>query len=86
MELFKIGHETARSETFRPDTVPSKDLGVVFVDIAGFSDTSGDMIELINCFVDKFIFNNAKSVRILCPMTIEQITASRGTGVTDLIK
>lgn len=57
-----------------------------FIDIAGFGDTGGDMIELINCFVDQYIFNQSNSIRFLCPITYDQIYAARGDGVRSLVK
>ena len=49
----------------------SKDLDMLFVDIAGFGDTDGEMVDLINCFTDKFLFMNTKSIRFILPMTVE---------------
>jgi len=48
--------------TFLPDIVPfeSGDNEFVFVDIAGLNDTSGNLIELVNCFITKQIFKAAK--------------------------
>lgn len=45
----------------------------MWCDIAGFGDTSGDLIEYINTFIDKKIFNLAKDVKIIMPFTAAQI-------------
>ena len=60
--MFKIGHSKTESMTFLPDIVPfeSGDNEFVFVDIAGLNDTSGNLIELVNCFITKQIFKAAK--------------------------
>lgn len=59
---------------------------MVFVDIAGFGDSSGEMIDLISCFTDKFLFMNAKSIRFILPMTLDQIDNTRGQKVRDLVR
>jgi hypothetical protein len=58
----------------------------VWADIAGFGDTSGDLIEYINTFIDKKIFNLAKDVKIIMPFTAAQIDDQRGGIVASLIK
>lgn len=50
----------------------------MFVDLAGLDDTGGNFISLINCFISKFIFKNAKSVRFLIPFTQVAIQDGRG--------
>ena len=68
---FKIGHSRVNSETFIPLFVedPDPNKNAVWVDIAGFGDSSGDLIEYINTFIDKKIFNIANDVKILMPFT-----------------
>jgi hypothetical protein len=46
-------------------------MNVLFIDIAGFGDTGGVLIELVNSFVDKYLFMNAKSIKFLLPITLE---------------
>lgn len=75
---FKIGHNEADSMTFMPNIVKSAETDTYFSDLAGLNDTSGDLTEFVNCFVNKFIFKQAKRVRFLIPLTISQIEEVRG--------
>ena len=63
LSTMKIGHSKYASETFFPHFVMKNESGEIFADIAGFQDTNGDIIEFINCLINKSIFNRAKSVR-----------------------
>ena len=76
--IFKIGHSESQSETYVPNVWYDKKSGITFADVAGFNDTGGDFIEIINNFVVKYIFLKAKSVRFLIPLTVESIYQSRG--------
>ena len=51
---------------------------VLYADIAGLMDTGGDLLEYINCFVNKKLFNVASRVRFLFPMTFDSIKEERG--------
>ena len=77
----KIGHSASQSETFLPHFVVKQSTDEIWADIAGFNDTNGEMIETINCLINKIIFNKVKSVRFLVPMTHQQITVNRGNEV-----
>ena len=55
-KFFKIGHSSASSETFIPEFYIDLEYKKIMVDIAGLSDTSGLMIELVNSLMNKFIF------------------------------
>lgn len=81
----RIGHSTAVSETFRPDTVVCKKSGMMFVDVAGFGDSGSYLVELINMFVDKHIFNISKSISFILTMTVGDTKDARGNGVRELI-
>ena len=59
-DAFKIGHDVAESETFIPHVYKDPKYDLVFVDLAGLNDSSGLLINLVNAFVDKFIFSKAK--------------------------
>ena len=50
----------------------------IWADIAGFGDSSGDLIEYINTFIDKKLFNVAQDVKIVMPFTAGQIDEQRG--------
>ena len=46
-----------------------KERDVMFTDIAGLNDADGELIDLINCFVNKKIFNIASKVKFLIPFS-----------------
>ena len=81
-EDFLIGHSTTTSQTFLPCFKKLSD-DLFFADIAGFHDTSGELIEFINCFVNKKIFLRATQVKFLFPVTHSQITINRGVEVKE---
>ena len=59
-----------QSMTFLPHFV--KDLenpNIVYVDLAGQSDSSGIAIDIVNCLIKKMIFKKVKNVRIIVPIT-----------------
>lgn len=58
----------------------------LFADVAGLSDTNGILIEFINMFIIKCIFQRVKRVRFIVPITQAQITNNRGIGVREQIK
>ena len=53
--VFKIGHSSAQSETFIPNIYLDKQTGITYADVAGLNDTSGELIEIVNNFVIKYI-------------------------------
>ena len=59
----------------------SADSDTLYADIAGLMDTGGDLLEYINCFVNKKLFNMAKRVRFLFPITQDSIKEARGREV-----
>lgn len=79
-EGFTIGHSRVTSETFIPKFIDDTDQNqsYIWVDIAGFDDTNGALIEYINTFIDKKIFNLAKDIKIVMPFTLGQVKDSRG--------
>ena len=42
----------------------------MFADVAGLGDTGGILIELVNCFLIKEIFQRSRTVRFLIPLTL----------------
>ena len=83
---FKIGHSMITSETFIPEFIEDTNSDSVWVDIAGFGDTDGSLIEYINTFIDKKIFNVANDVKVIIPFTASQLLDARGGIVAQLIK
>lgn len=53
---FKIGHSVARSETFIPHFYFDSDAKLLYTDIAGLNDSSGDLVDIINRLITKSIF------------------------------
>ena len=41
----------------------------MFTDIAGLNDADGELIDLINCFVNKKLFNLASKVKFSIPFS-----------------
>jgi len=52
-----------------PEFQMENETGFTFGDIAGLHDTGGELIELVNSFVTKKIFQMAKWVKILILIT-----------------
>lgn len=77
----RIGHDQSKSQTFWPNFIQDQNSKIIFGDIAGLEDTSGQTIELLNVLTNKLIFNQAVHLRFLVPLTLPQILESRGTGV-----
>lgn len=84
-EKLTIGHSKNQSQTFMPDFIKDPNTDLIFADVAGFRDTGGSLIELVNCFLIKEIFRRSKTVRFMIPLTQPQIFESRGADVKSLI-
>ena len=85
--VFKIGHDASKSQTFLPEFAKlqlDQDHSFLFTDIAGVQDTSGNLVDFINCMVDKYIFMKAKSVRFIAPISYSSLTGSRGMNVREI--
>ena len=82
----QIGHNIAKSQTFRPEIVHSEELNCFFVDVAGFMDTNGKFFDLLNSFVIKYLFLNAKSVKFITTFTFEEISHCRGSAIRDMVE
>ena len=76
--IFDIGHSKHQSKTFLPHFINDDLKGVVYADIAGLQDTGGPLIEFTNCFLNKILFQMVKRIKILVPITIDQISQGRG--------
>ena len=75
---FSIGHSVASSKTFLPHFKKKReDSEILYADIAGLMDTGGDLIDYINCFVNKKLFSLASKVRILFPIPYAQLYTDR---------
>lgn len=83
---FKIGHNSASSETFLPNFQAMPEKQITFIDIAGLKDTGGDLVDTLNCIINKIVFSFCKEIKLLIPMTHQQITEQRGNLVRDQIK
>lgn len=80
-EVFKIGHSDTTSQTFLPTFQYDQANDLFYGDIAGLQDTSGPLIDFINSFLVKKIFQLANSVRFLFVMTKKQMKETRGMQI-----
>jgi hypothetical protein len=80
---FKIGHNIARSETFIPHFYYDSDAKIVFTDIAGLNDSSGDLVDIINRLITKCIFKQSKSVKFIIAVTHVAMKEGRGKNVRE---
>lgn len=83
--VLPIGHSDTNSKTFLPVFFHDKEEKVVYVDIAGLQDTSGENVEIINQLVNKYIFSKSQNLRILIPLSQNIIDSARGAGVQDCL-
>ena len=58
----------------------------MFTDIAGLNDADGELIDLMNCFVNKKIFNIASKVKFLIPFSHSQIIEAKGKSVMEHVE
>lgn len=58
----------------------------VYVDVAGLQDSRGDLIELVNIFINKELFRRSNSVRFLLPIPHGQINDARGQATREQIR
>lgn len=84
--IFCIGHSKSQSMTFLPDFEQEQQTGYMFGDLAGFFDTGGSLVDLVNCFVTKKLFQMAREVKMILVLTVPQIEQSRGQAVKDTMK
>ena len=59
---------------------------MIYSDIAGLMDTAGDLIEFVNCFMNKKIFNKAKRIKFIVPITKAQMKEVRGGPIVQQIE
>ena len=85
-EDFVIGHSSVNSETFLPTFLYDYQNDVYYGDIAGLQDTSGPLVDFINSFLVKKIFQLASSVRFLYVMTKKQLKDARGMQIRQQIR
>ena len=82
---FKIGHSVSKSQTFRPELIYSEEMKCYFIDVAGYMDTHGPFFDILSSFVIKYIFENAKTVKFICPFTFDEIGMERGKVIRELL-
>ena len=59
---------------------------MVFADIAGLNDTSGNFVDIINCFIVRIIFRHTKQLKMILAFQIEAILDGKGNGVRTLLR
>ena len=84
--MFEIGHSRVHSCTFIPTFHQPKDQNIIYADIAGLLDTSGDLIELMNFLICKMVLNKAKSIKFIIAITKNQIYDIRGDPVIQTMR
>ena len=47
----------------------------------GLLDSRGEIIDVLNCFMNKHVFTIAKSVKFIIPIVVEQLKGARGIEV-----
>ena len=67
LDAMTIGHDYASSKTFFPHFLKKEGSNIIFADIAGFQDTGGNVIDIINALINKSIFNRAANICFLVP-------------------
>jgi len=78
LDTLTIGHNNAASQTFFPHFLKKEGADIMFADIAGLQDTSGNIIDIINSLINKSIFNRAARICFLVPFIHSQIEEARG--------
>jgi len=79
----EIGHSGCRSMTFLPTQIKSPNSDMWYTDVAGLNDSGGALMEYINQLLIKKLFNMTEQVRLLIPLTHQQIESSRGQCVRE---
>ena len=59
---------------------------LLFGDIAGLLDAGGDMIQFINHFMNILIFRKCHSVRVIVPVTLDEVNDAKGKAVRNHFK
>ena len=80
---FEIGH-TVVSKTFIPNMlqdINNKDY--LYVDMPGLLDNRGDICHILNSFIHKQVFQIAKRIKFIIPITREQISVGRGKEIIE---
>ena len=67
--------------TFLPHFQYAQEHDTVFADVAGLHDTDGDLIDYVNGFVNKKIFNIANKISFIVPFTQTQLRDARGKHI-----
>ena len=82
----KIGHSNQHSQTFLPEFKKVVDQDFIYADIPGQLDAGGALVEFINIFTTKKIFQRAKFVRFIVAMTREQMVESKGNECKNFLQ
>ena len=56
---------------------------MVFIDIAGLHDSDGKLIEYVNRFILRTLFQKLREVKFILPITEAEFTENRANGVRD---
>lgn len=80
----QIGNDVSKSKTFIPK-IEFLDY-MVFVDIAGLKDTGQTLIEYVNRFILRCLFQKLKEVKFILPIQIQEFTINRANGVKEQLE
>jgi hypothetical protein len=81
----KIGHGFS-SETLLPSTVVDSDSGLVYVDCPGFSDTRGEVLDIVNAYYMQKLFFSSTEFKIIFVAEESSFTgATRGKSFKDFL-
>lgn len=58
----------------------------MIIDMAAFRESGVNMLDIVNCFVDKYIFTHAAAVKILFPIVREQLETAKGERFREILK
>lgn len=65
--------------TFIPHFKHDDQKNIMFADIAGLSDTSGILVDTVNCLLNRIIFKFAKELKIIVAFQIQAVNNAKGS-------
>ena len=42
---------------------------MTFIDIAGLKDTGGELVDMLNCIINKIVFYHCDNIKLIVPFT-----------------
>jgi len=72
--------------TYLPHFVHDGKSKIIYADVAGLFDTHGPLMEYINMFMIKGIFQKAKNMRFIIPLTLGELSQGKGMSARAHLK